>query len=141
MAYKFEGLEIYQLALDYLDLIYSLAEHLPRIEEYNLKPQIIRAATSILLNIAEGSTSQSNAEQSRFLRMALRSLIETVACRQIIERRKYVEKLQIKETYEVSEKLFAKIQAMRRAMEKPANKGSLKNGGLRSSVSGRIHDE
>lgn len=141
MAYKFERLVIYQLALDYLGLINSLAAQLPRTEEYNLKSQIIRSATSSALNIAEGSTTQSNPEQSRFLSMASRSLIETVACQQMVERRKYVEKSQIKETYEGSQKLFAKIQAMRRAMEKPANKGSLKNGGLPSSVFGRIQDE
>jgi four helix bundle protein len=118
-----------------------LAAHLPRTEEYNLKSPIIRAATSIALNIAEGSTTQSNPEKSRFLSMALRSLIETVACQQMIERRKYVEKSRIKETYAISEKLFAKIQAMRRAIEKAGNKGASKSGGLRSSVSGRIHDE
>ena len=58
-AYKFERLEIYQAALEYLDLIYALADHLPKSEEYNLRSQVIRAATSIVLNIAEGSTSQS----------------------------------------------------------------------------------
>src|SRR5881296_1074818 len=82
--YKFQRLEVYQLALDYIDLTYSLAGALPRSEEFNLKSQIVRAATSIALNIAEGSTSQSDAEQSRFLGMALRSLIETVACQDII---------------------------------------------------------
>jgi four helix bundle protein len=52
MTYKFEKLEIYQLALDYLDLIYALADKLPRNEEYNLRSQMIRAGTSIVLNIA-----------------------------------------------------------------------------------------
>jgi len=117
MSYKFERLEIYQLALDYLDLIYALADRLPRSEEYNLRSQMIRAATSIVLNIAEGSTSQSDAEQSRFLGMALRSLIETVACQHIIERRKYVDTIELKEPYECGQKLFAKVQAMRRALE------------------------
>jgi len=69
--YKFERLEVYQLALDHVDLVYALADRLPRIEEFNLKPQLRRAATSVVLNIAEGSTGQSNAEQSRFLGMAV----------------------------------------------------------------------
>jgi four helix bundle protein len=90
VGYKFQNLEIYQLSLEYIDLIYALAGKLPRSEDFNLKSQIIRAATSISLNIAEGSTSQSDAEQSRFLGMALRSFVETVACQDIIERRKYV---------------------------------------------------
>ena len=56
--YKFERLKVYQLALDYIDKVYSAAAKLPRNEEYNLSPQIKRAATSIALNIAEGSTGQ-----------------------------------------------------------------------------------
>ena len=118
MTYKFEKLEIYQLALDYLDLIYVVADSLPRSEEYNLRSQIIRAATSIALNIAEGSTSQSDAEQSRFLGVALRSFIETVACQRIIERRKYAEVMQLEKAHESGQKLFVKIQAMRKSLER-----------------------
>lgn len=123
MTYKFEKLEVYQLALDYLDLIYVLADSLPRSEEYNLRSQIIRAATSIVLNIAEGSTSQSDPEQSRFLGVALRSFIETVACQRIIDRRKYAEVMQLEKAHECCQKLFAKIQAMRRSLERQTTGG------------------
>ncbi|MCX7839062.1 MAG: four helix bundle protein [Anaerolineae bacterium] len=88
MLFKFEKLEVWQLALDYIDLIYQIADQLPKSEEYNLKAQIIRAATSIALNIAEGSTGQTDAEQARLLGLAIRSLIETIACQRIISRRK-----------------------------------------------------
>jgi four helix bundle protein len=114
MPYKFQKLEIYRLALDYISLIYELAEKLPGSENFNLKSQITRAATSIALNIAEGSTSQSNAEQSRFLGMALRSLVETVACQDIIELRKYATTNDLLPARELSVKLFAKIQSMKR---------------------------
>lgn len=87
MAYKFEQLEVWQLTMDYIDAIYSLAEKLPRSEEFNLKSQIIRAVTSIALNIAEGSQGQTDAEQARFLGLSIRSLIETIACQHIIRRR------------------------------------------------------
>ena len=116
MTYKFEKLEIYQLALDYLDQIDALADKLPRNEEYNLRPQMIRAATSIVLNIAEGSTGQTDPEQSRFLAIALRSLIETVACQHIIERRQYLGIQELEASYEIGHKLFSKIQAMRKAL-------------------------
>ena len=116
MTYKFQNLEIYELALEYIDLIYSLCEKLPRSEDFNLKSQITRAATSIALNIAEGSTSQSDAEQSRFLGMSLRSLIETVACEDIIERRKYLTIEDVHASRELGSKLFAKIQSMRRSL-------------------------
>ena len=80
MPFKFENLDVWHLALDYIDRIYDLADQLPRSEDFNLTSQIRRAATSVALNIAEGSTGQTDAEQARFLGMALRSLIETVAC-------------------------------------------------------------
>ena len=73
MGYKFEKLEVWALALEYTDLIYHLAEKLPASEQYNLKSQIKRAANSIALNIAEGSTTQTDAEQARFLNIAIRS--------------------------------------------------------------------
>lgn len=114
MTYKFEKLEVWQLALEYTDLIYAIAEQLPRSEDYNLRSQIVRAATGISLNIAEGSTSQSDAEQARFIGFAIRSLIETVACQHHIHRREYLGDPQpLREAYQFSEKLFAKLQAFR----------------------------
>lgn len=114
ITYKFQNLEIYKLALDYLDLIYTFAEKLPKNDDFNLKSQITRAATSVVLNIAEGSTSQSDAEQSRFLGMALRSLIETVACQDVIERRKYAPTDELRAARNLGSKLFAKVQSMKR---------------------------
>ena len=43
MPYKFEKLEVWKLALEYVHLIYTIAEKLPAFEEYNLKSQIVRA--------------------------------------------------------------------------------------------------
>jgi four helix bundle protein len=117
MTYKFEQLDVWKLALDYIDLIYKLVENLPRSEDYNLKSQITRAATSIALNIAEGSQGQSDAEQARFLGMSIRSLIETVACQQIIRRRKYLEdESLLDKAYENSQILARKIQAFRKSL-------------------------
>ncbi len=82
-----------------------------------ISSQIIRAATSIALNIAEGSTGQSDAAQNRFLGMALRSLIETVACLHLIKRRNYVSAEMVQEVYAFSEKLSMKLQAFRNALK------------------------
>ncbi len=114
MSYKFEHLAVWQLAVEYVDVIYALAEQLPRAEEYNLRSQITRAATSIALNIAEGSTSQTDPEQARFLSLANRSLVETVACQHLIRRRNYLtDNLSLRHAYQHSQKLFAKLQSFR----------------------------
>jgi len=118
IVHKFENLEVWQLALAYCDLCYAIAERLPADESLNLASQLRRAAVSVALNIAEGSTGQSDAEQARFLGMAIRSLVETVACQHLIHRRHYLREGNIlPETYRASEKLIAKLQAMRRTVQ------------------------
>lgn len=52
MAYKFEQLDVWERALEYIDQIHDIAEHLPKHERYNLGDQMTRAANSIALNIA-----------------------------------------------------------------------------------------
>ncbi|WP_251965835.1 four helix bundle protein [Salinibacter ruber] len=117
MAFKFEKLEVWQRAVDYVDTAYDLAEQLPAQERYNLADQLRRAATSISLNIAEGSTGQTDAEQARFLGMALRSLHETIACLHLIHRRAYVREEVLRSMYEEGDTLAAKLQAFRNALD------------------------
>ena len=118
--YKFEKLEVYQLALDYIDQVYVIVNKLPRQETYNLGSQMTRAATSIALNIAEGSTGQSDPEQGRFLSMAIRSLLETVACQHIINRREYLkaDRQLLRQLEDSGQTLARKLQAMRKAVIK-----------------------
>ncbi len=117
MTFKFENLEVWHLALDYVDLMYAIAEQLPPVEQFNLSSQLRRAATSIPLNIAEGSTGQSDAEQNRFLGMALRSLLETVACLRLIERRNYPLASELLNAAEEKGQLLArKLQSFRNSL-------------------------
>ncbi len=108
--YKFERLEVWRLALEYVDLVEVVAQQLPKQEEYNLKSQMRRAATSIALNIAEGSTSQSDTEQGSFLGYAVRSLVETVACLHLVHRRGYLsDATPLRNAYQTSQTLFVKL--------------------------------
>jgi four helix bundle protein len=118
MPFKSEKLEVYQLALAYVDLIYDLSAQLPKSEEYNLKPQIVRAATSVALNIAEDSTAQSDPEQHRFLGMAVRSVLETVACQHIIRRRRFIADTASLDNIEENARILAaKLHAFRNSLK------------------------
>jgi len=114
--YKFQRLTVYGLALDYVDMVYGLARELPAGEQFNLCAQLQRAATSVVLNIAEGSTGQTDPEQKRFLGLALRSYLETVACLDIIERRGYVPYEGLERVREAGHGVFVKIQSFRKAL-------------------------
>ena len=100
-----------------MDVIYGIADQLPQSEEYNLKSQMKRAATSVALNIAEGSTGQTDVEQARFIGLAIRSLVETVACLHIIQRRNFTKDLDaLRNAYREADKLTAKLQSFRRTI-------------------------
>ncbi len=60
MARKFENLKIYQLSYSFLLEVYSALPLLPESEARNMFSQLQRAATSIVLNIVEGSANRSN---------------------------------------------------------------------------------
>ena len=127
--YKFEKLDVWQLSLEYLDLVYSISDGLPRNEDFNLKSQMRRAATSVALNIAEGSTGQTDAEQARFIGHATRSLVEVVACQRINSRRGYpTESADTAKTEEMGLTLVRKLQAMRNALD-PSRKWVREPGG------------
>jgi len=114
--YKFQRLRVYQLALDHVDAVYRLTPGLPKSEQFNLRAQLEHAATSVVLNIAEGSTGQTDPEQARFLGMALRSLMECVACLDLIERHNYFPVEKLAPVRDLGYQLFVKLQAMRRAL-------------------------
>jgi four helix bundle protein len=114
--YRFQKLQVYQLALKYVDAVYELSENLPPRERFNLSSQIERAATSIVLNIAEGSTGQSDSEQNKFLGYALRSYLETVACFDLIEQRGYFSVEDISPLRDQGHQLFIKLAAFRKSL-------------------------
>ena len=80
MGFKFENLRVWQSAIDLMLEVNKLIKKFPIEEKFVLAQQMQRAADSIALNIAEGSTGQSNAEFKRFLGFSIRSGIEVVSC-------------------------------------------------------------
>jgi four helix bundle protein len=114
--FKFEGLQVWQLSLAYVNAIYDATAKLPRDEEFNLKSQMRRAATSIALNIAEGSTGQTDDEQARFVGLAIRSLIETIACLRIATLRSMLDATTCDMLNDMAHALAAKLQAFRHAL-------------------------
>jgi four helix bundle protein len=114
--YKFQKLQVYQMALKYVDAVYTMSESLPQRERFNLSSQVERAATSIVLNIAEGSTGQSDPEQNRFLGLALRSYLETIACFDLIELHGYLPAGDLSSLREQGHHLFIKLSAFRKSL-------------------------
>ena len=74
--YAFERLDVWQVSRAFVKEVYRLLVQFPDFEMYNLTNQIRRAAVSVSLNIAEGTSRNSLKEQSRFSEVAYGSLLE-----------------------------------------------------------------
>jgi four helix bundle protein len=112
MAFKFENLRVWQKSIDLADEIDKLTRKFPKAEVYVLTSQMKRAADSISLNIAEGSTGQTNPEFKRFLSYALRSNIEVVNCLHLAKRRGYIVKDDFDKFYKNCGEILAMISAL-----------------------------
>ena len=73
-----EKLDVYNAAIEFVAHANEIVEQLPRGRGY-LADQLQRAATSVVLTIAEGAGEFSGSEKARFYRMAKRSATECAA--------------------------------------------------------------
>ena len=113
MAFKFEELRVWQMAIHLSAEINELIKTFPSDERFVLSTQIQRAADSVALNIAEGSTGQSNPEFKKFLGYSIRSAIEVVSCLHLGKRRGIIPEEKFMALYNSYEGLIVKIQALK----------------------------
>lgn len=118
MPFKFEKLVIWQLAIEMANNIHLMTRNFPKEEIFSLTSQIKRAADSVALNIAEGSTGQSNLEQQRFLGYAQRSGLEVVSALYLSIKREYITKKIFEIRYNELDNLVRKIQAFKNSLNK-----------------------
>lgn len=117
MKFKFEKLEVWQLAMNYGEEINNMSKVFPESEKFNLVSQIRRATDSIALNLAEGSIGQSNLEQKRFVGYSIRSLAEVVTCLHKANNRNYINKDRFDVFYEKAFELMNKMNAFRKSIK------------------------
>jgi four helix bundle protein len=122
MSFKFEKLIVYQKALDLSDNIFELAKKFPKEETYVLKSQIQRAADSVSLNIAEGTTGVTKKEFYNFIGYSIRSAIEVVGCLNLAKRRKYINDEEFSKLYNQIVELVKMLQSFRKSLNETDNK-------------------
>ena len=116
MTFKFEKLIVWQKAVDLSVKVHELTLKFPKDELYILSSQIKRAADSVSLNIAGGSTSQTNPEFKRFLAIALRSNIEAVGCLHIGKRRGMISNEDFDTICGMCEEILVMLNALRKKL-------------------------
>lgn len=114
--FRFEGLEIWKLAVVYSRKINDAADLFPQKSQYNLGSQLRSAVISISNNIAEGSGSDSKPEFRNFLNYSIRSTFETVSMLFIARDSGYLTEENFKELYAQGELLVKKITNFRKTI-------------------------
>ncbi len=102
VKFRFQDLEIWQLAIEIADELFDLADELEKKKLYRFAEQLRAAGMSMSNNIAEGSGSSSNKEFKQFNNVARRSTFENANILILLHRRKLI-------TDESLEKLLDKL--------------------------------
>lgn len=115
--FRFENLIVYREALIFVKLIYDISEKWPMTEQFGLTQQFRRAATSIVLNIAEGS-SRTSKDFKHFLSLSRGSCFECVAILQIAKERGYISEENYDLLYDHVYKLSKMLSSLRTKLTK-----------------------
>ncbi len=118
MAFKFENLEVWKESVELSGIIHEVTRSFPKEELFILTSQIKRAADSVSLNIAEGSTGQSGPEFRKFLGYSIRSGIEVIACIYLAKKRNIISADDFDKIYSSTNNLVMRIQALRKSISK-----------------------
>ena len=112
---SFEKLEAYQIAREYVKMVYRLSDRFPAKEDYALTSQIRRAVVSVTSNIAEGTSRSSQKDKVHFLEIAYGSLLETVSQLQVAMDVGYITETEYHAVIDQVEQIKTKLTYLRRS--------------------------
>lgn len=92
---SYKDLELWQVSMNFVSLVYTLTKSFPKEELYGLTSQIRRCAISIPSNIAEGSSRKGTKEFIQFLWIANGSLSEFETQIEIAQKLGYIASIDI----------------------------------------------
>ena len=115
--FRFEDLEIWQLARQLAVRFHQVADQLEKRKFYRYAEQLRGAGLSLTNNIAEGSGSIHIAEFKQFLNIARRSVAEDASMILVFESLGLLTALEVDELLEGCDKLSRKITNFSRSLK------------------------
>ena len=115
-TFRFLDFNVYKDSKNFYKTVVSVTKEFPHIFE-DLKKQLIRAALSILLNIAEGSAKKSDKDFNRYIENALGSVNESVAVLDIAFDNKLISDNSFKATIELAEQIAKQLGGLSKKLK------------------------
>ncbi len=113
--FNFEKLAVYQEGIKFTKIIYTASKSWPRDEIFGLISQIRRAAVSIVLNIAEGS-SRTKKGFRHFLDLSNGSCFEVVAVLTIAKKLGYLSEEEFSRFYGEVGRISHSIHSLKKSL-------------------------
>lgn len=110
-SFDHEKLDVYKVSIDFIGFSAGVYDSFPKGKGF-LVDQFQRAATSIVLNIAEGAGEFSKKDKGRFYRIARRSATECAAILDVCATLTLVEQDQIQTGRELLLRIVAMLTQM-----------------------------
>ena len=107
---RFDQVEAWLLARELTRRVYDLTKKGKFVQDFGLKGQIQKAASSSMHNIAEGFDSETNAEFIRFLRYAKRSCSEVQSELYLALDQQYITQAEFRDVYDHAGRTRATIR-------------------------------
>ena len=104
---SFQRLDVYQRAIEFLALVGDIAGELPK-GHAERSDQLVRAAESVVRNIAEGAGRWSEADSAKHYKIARGEATECAASLDVMKLRRVV----VPERYEYGIRLLESVVAM-----------------------------
>ena len=108
----YRDLIVWQKAMALAVECYRLAKLLPKVEEYRLTSQLLRAAASVPANIAEGHARGTRKDYAHFISISRGSLAEVETLLQLL----VAIRLLTRESVELADSLCAEVGRMLNAL-------------------------
>ncbi len=115
--FRFQDLEIWQMAIEIADELFDIADHLDNKRLYRFAEQLRGAGMSMSNNIAEGSGSNSDREFSQFLNIARRSTFENANVLILLQKRKLIKEDTLKELLDKLDHLCRMITKFQKTLK------------------------
>jgi len=114
---RFEDIQAWQKARGLVRRVYEITSKEDFARDYGLKDQIRRASVSVMSNIAEGFSRQTDKEFTQFLHVAKGSASEVQSQLYVALDLQYISQAIFKELYELSEETVRLISGFARYLK------------------------
>ena len=116
VRFRFQDLEIWQLAIQITDELFDIADELEKKRLYRFADQLRGAGMSMSNNIAEGSGSNSDKEFCHFLNIAHRSTFENANILILLQRKGLIDQVTLDSLLEDLDHLCRKITNFQKSL-------------------------